>query len=638
MATGKDQTQQRLLYAFGEFTLDLARGALSNADGDIYLRPKSFSVLCYLVQHHGVLVSREDLLEAVWHNAQVGDDSIAQCIVEIRRVIGDDGRTMIRTVPRRGFVFEPAVIESAFEADKPANGDWIRNWRPLFVATGVAAIVAIALAFWIDSRNMTDQGPDTEVRDPLPSSIAVLAFDDMSESQDQQYFGEGIAEEILTQLSRIPGLNVIARTSSFSMRRDQLDIASIAERLGVLYVLEGSVRKSGKRMRVTAQLIETQSSTRVWSKNYDLEETADNFIDLQHDVAQSVAAAIGAGTFSPETGLRRLPHTKSTEALDQHLKGLYFLRKVETSPNSPYEKALHHFDLAIAADPKWAPPYAASGRVLHFRASRQLRSENTSDYEGARKRLLKAIELDPAYAPAYEALAFVTHTHDIDFTKSEMLYKKAFALGGERRWGYAILLGSTGRIDEAIKQYQYGLFRDPLALAIKAQLARMLICAQRYEESIVQYRELLAATSQEAAINAVIADLYLQVGETNKAQELLTRYPDFERNLKRAGPIYAKLGMTAKAEAALKAIESDEEWMAESAVRTALLLGQKDRALDYLIRAANADPTSLMLIQCHPDVVSLADEPRYQQALDIVGFPPEHRRGAIKNHEVALAR
>ena len=121
MEAKTSETEEHQLFSFGKFTLDLTRGVLSSADGDIYLRPKSFAVLCHLVQHHGVLVSKEDLLQAVWHGAQVGDDSIAQCIVEIRRVIGDKDRTMIRTVPKRGFVFESDVIEPVTGAGAAAT-------------------------------------------------------------------------------------------------------------------------------------------------------------------------------------------------------------------------------------------------------------------------------------------------------------------------------------------------------------------------------------------------------------------------------------------------------------------------------------------------------------------------------------
>jgi tetratricopeptide (TPR) repeat protein len=218
--------------------------------------------------------------------------------------------------------------------------------------------------------------------------------------------------------------------------------------------------------------------------------------------------------------------------------------------------------------------------------------------------------------------------YDLDFAKSELLYKTSLELGDRTRWGYAILLGSIGKVEEAIGQYQLGLLNDPLALGMKFQLARMLTCARRYEESINHYNELLEEMPDITPINAAIADMYLQLGETWKAEQLLARFPEYEADPSVAGPILAKLGMTAKAEAALEAMESGEEWMAEPFVRTALLLGQEDRALEYLLRAAQAEPRSLTRIQCHSDVVALADEPRYQQALDVVGFPPQYRRAA----------
>lgn len=628
MEVKTSETEERQLYTFEGFKLDLARGALSRADGDVYLRPQSFAVLCHLVQHHGMLVSREELLEAVWHNAQVGDDSIAQCIVEIRKTIGDDARTMIRTVPKRGFVFESDVIESTQDVHEAAKSAAGRS-RDLPMLIAAIALVAVAAAFWASTWDPGGGSTDAKNSEPLPNSIAVLAFDDMSESQDQQYFGDGIAEEVLTQLSEIPGLNVIARTSSFRLQRDELNIAAIARQLGVLYVLEGSVRKSGTKMRITAQLIEVDSSTHVWSKNYDLEVTADNFIDVQDDVARSVATAIGADALSLVVSPDQSPHTENTKALDHHLKGLYFLRQFENRETGSFEKAMHFFDLAIAQDPYWAPPYAGSARALHFRASRTPRPENSVDFERARKRLLKAIDLNPEYAPAYESLAFIKHMHDMDFAESELLYKKSFELGGGKQWGYAILLGSMGRVDESVRHYQLGLMNDPISMGMRMQLARMLRCAGRYEESIVHYTELFEELPELEVINILIAETYLRLGERTKAEELLAQHPGFETDPDLAGPIHAMLGMTAKAEAALEKLEVGETQFVERAVRTALLLGQKDRALDYMVGAAKADPKSLMLIQCDEDVVSLANEPRYQEALDIAGFPPQHRRSAM---------
>jgi TolB-like protein/DNA-binding winged helix-turn-helix (wHTH) protein len=614
MAQTRNMPERRQLYTFNEFTLDLARGALIQAGEEIYLRPQCFAVLSYFVQHPGVLVSKGELLAAVWHNAVVGDDSITQCIVEVRRVIGDDAREMIRTVPKRGFIFEPTVVEQAAPKDRT------RNRALLFFA---AALAMVALLYWSHELHTDQDDQPAKAKSGLPNSVAVLAFNDMSESQDQQYFGDGLAEEILNRLTVFPELNVLARTASFSLRKDDIGNASIAEQLGVKYFLEGSVRKSGNTMRISAQLINAKSNAHVWADSYEREITAGNIFDVQSEVANSVAAAIGAQTRPMQATQTGLSYTDNAEALDQYLKGMYFQRQIETNGGDDYEKALQYFDLAIAADPDWAPPYAASGRTLHFWAGRQAFAENAADFERSRALLLKAIELDPEYAPAYESLAYVTHVADMNFTESERLYQKALALGDRTRWGYAILLRSIGRFDAAVEQYQLALLNDPLSRGLQVQLAKTLLCAGRNADSLVRFRELAESMPEWKPAYIFMADLYLQLGDRSQAEENLNRASPTDEMRALAGPVFAQLGMTAEAEATLQEIESSGEWLPEYFVRTAVLLGQRDRALDYLLAAASAEPRSMLFAQCNAEELSLTEDPRYQRALHLVGIPPQ---------------
>jgi DNA-binding winged helix-turn-helix (wHTH) protein len=216
-------------YEFGAFALDPERGALRGPDGEIRLRHKSFQLLLYLVRNPGRLLSREELFNAIWGNTAVTDDSLTQCLVEIRRALGDDSRQMVRTVPRRGYLFDvpvkPLGTSAALEVEpvSPAAG---RLASGRLAAAGL--IVVVMAAWWLFSR----PGPvPAELPDaagsrvaPIPNSIAVLPFVDMSAEQDQEHFGDGIAEEILNLLTRVEGLKVIARTSSFSFKGRQVDI------------------------------------------------------------------------------------------------------------------------------------------------------------------------------------------------------------------------------------------------------------------------------------------------------------------------------------------------------------------------------------------------------------------------------
>lgn len=391
--------QPHRMFRFGDFTLSTARGVLLRNQHTIKLRPQSFEVLKILLENHGCLVSKDDLHTEVWGHKAVTDDSLAQCLIDIRKVIGDASRTMICTVPRRGFIFDVPVETCADPgANESGKGSArLRHWylRPQFLVP--AALIVGALAFWwlygnqmvVDS---TDPGKSTA---RIANSVAVVAFEDLSEGQDQQFFADGIAEEIISQLSVFPGLNIVGRSSSFLFNGQNVDIASVAEQLNVLYVLTGSVRRSGDRIRIAVQLIESDHRTQVWSESFDREMTVEDLLDVQREVATSVAEAIGLNVMSNAKRSRSMSEPKGQEALDRYLEGLYFLRRIETGYGTEFDSAIARFDAAIEADPNWAPPHAAIGRTLHFRASGTETGESDAWYRQSREALLRAIDIDP---------------------------------------------------------------------------------------------------------------------------------------------------------------------------------------------------------------------------------------------------
>jgi TolB-like protein/DNA-binding winged helix-turn-helix (wHTH) protein len=296
-------------YGFEQFMLDPERSELHGPDGVIQLRPKSYDLLLYLVRHPGRLIGREELLDAVWGQRAVTDDSVTQCLVEIRRALADHGRRIVRTVPRRGYLFDVPVARipgpngpeeqaNVPAADAPASATAppaaLHGAMPYpRLAAATVTFLALALAWWaFATRDATR--PDRSMFDApaVPNSIAVLPFADMSAEGDQEYFGDGIAEEILNLLAQAPELKVIARTSSFSFKHQPADITTIAARLGVAHVLEGSVRKWGNRVRVTAQLVSGRDGAHLWSQTYD-RELGDLF-EVQGDIAGAVAGVLEA--------------------------------------------------------------------------------------------------------------------------------------------------------------------------------------------------------------------------------------------------------------------------------------------------------------------------------------------------------
>lgn len=279
-------------YRFGEVVLNLDRGCLQKGGADLALRPKAFEVLRYLVEHAGRLASKDELVQAVWPNVIVSDDSLAQCVRDIRKVLNDEGERFIRTVPRRGYMFVAETVPiTGSDAPLPGrNSAKVSSIRwpavPIAALTLLAVLVAV-LAVW--SRGwLARQSPVTGTR----LTIAVLPFTNLRDRPGEDWLGDGIAEDIMTAVSRFRDLTVIGRYSSFRYRGDTVDVRQAAKDLGAHYLLQGSVRRSGDRLRITVQLIDPHTGGSRWSERYD-RPFADVFA-IQDDVADKVAAQLVA--------------------------------------------------------------------------------------------------------------------------------------------------------------------------------------------------------------------------------------------------------------------------------------------------------------------------------------------------------
>src|SRR5688572_17472162 len=286
------QPQQAFpIHEFGEFELDTLRRVLtSRATGQpVDITGRVVEALVYLVERPGQLVEKKALMDALWPHVVVEEGNLTQTIHSLRRALGEKAGEdrFIATVPGRGYRFVAAVKVRAPQVavDAPPPRPLPRRGRVIaWSAVAAVLLVAIGIFIWRGDR------PTAEKTNSAPPSIAVLAFVDMSPEQDQAHFAEGLSEEILNMLARADALRVIARTSSFSFRDQNADIHTIAQRLAVTHVLEGSVRKAGERVRITAQLIDGATSAHVWSDTYD-RDLRDIF-GVQSEIAAAVADAL----------------------------------------------------------------------------------------------------------------------------------------------------------------------------------------------------------------------------------------------------------------------------------------------------------------------------------------------------------
>jgi TolB-like protein len=404
------------IFRFEQYTLDVDRRSLVRAGCNLSLRPQAMEVLCYLASNPGRPVSKAELFEEVWPGISVTDDSLVQCIRDIRQVLEDNDHRIVKTVPRRGYLFVRAFSQDQGASTSPAPAP---------------------------------AGPKGESEAlPLPDrpSIAVLPFANMSGDPDQEYFVDGMSEDLITGLSRIRWLFVIARNSSFVYKQRAVDVKQVSRELGVRYVLEGSVRRLGRQLRISAQLIDATSGGHHWVEKYD-RELGDIFA-VQDEITRSVAAAIEPHLLAAE-GVRAL--SRSSEDLGA-------------------------WDLVARA------------KARSWRLTR-------ADYEAAIESLERVYSAYPDYAPAQSllgfCLVFAAHMGWLDRDRGLLPGRQhavhAIALDERDPWGH-IALGVCAmlerRTEESLAALRRALALNPNSAAAHAHLSRSLAFAGRDREAI----------------------------------------------------------------------------------------------------------------------------------------------------------
>src|SRR4051812_45061940 len=377
------------MYQFEGYTLDPNRCLLRSADREVELRPKSFELLRYLVENADRLVPKEELIKAIWPHVVVTEDSLTQCVSEARRAIGDGNQIIIKTVPRRGYRFTASVSR-----------------------LDCARMVPLA-------------GTDPRAELPLAHrpSIAVLPFDNLSGDPQQDYFSDGIVEEIITALTRTSWLLVIARNSSFTYKGRAVDLKQVGRELGVDYVLEGSMRKSANQVRITCQLIDAANGMHIWADRYD--GTLEDIFDLQDQVTANAVNAIARQLQRAVVERARRKPTENLTSYDYFLRGMASFHQWNAEASND---ALRHFNKAIELDPEFATAYGMAAWCYVWRIVYGWILDPNQEYVDAVRRGRRAIELGPDDAVALGCGGWVLAYIGRELESGAMFVERARAL------------------------------------------------------------------------------------------------------------------------------------------------------------------------------------------------------------------
>jgi TolB-like protein len=456
--------------------------------------------------------------------------------------------------------------------------------------------------------------------------LAVLPFDNLSPDPEQDYFGDGITEEMLAQLGRLQPnrLGVIARTSIMRYKGTQKPISEIGRELGVDYILEGSVRRADNRVRVTAQLIQVSDETHLWADSYDRELR--DILMLQSDVAQAIAREIHLTLSAQQRSRLQSPRTLDQEAFEAYLKGRYWWNR--RSPEAML-KGIDYFNQAIAADPSYAPAYAGlANSYLMLGAYDALppKEANTK----AKAAATKALEIDPLLADAEACMAYVTFLHDWNWEAAEQRYQRALQLDANYAMGhiwYAVFLASRERPTEAIEQSNLALELDPLSLIVGALRGWVLYFCGDYDASIKQCEETLELDSTFFPAHLFVSRSYLLKGmceEANRSLKEAYRLTGDDPTLQ--SELAYSLAMCGKTEMARRLIlemERDDARGYLVAINLALLhtgMGNHDDAITWLEAAIEERYPWMVQLRVEPWWKPLRDHPRYRELEQRIGL------------------
>jgi TolB-like protein/DNA-binding winged helix-turn-helix (wHTH) protein/tetratricopeptide (TPR) repeat protein len=642
-------------YRFGDFVLDVSEHRLKRGEQEIYLRPRSFEALVYLIERHGRLVEKNELLDALWPDTVVTENALTQSIKELRQALDDDAHhpRYVLTIPRVGYKFiakveavssvavteeveeEYATISVSLTEEGPEiegaperrsielvtpsplhlptpSRLFLRWWRrPRTVLLVAASLVLLVLGGLYAFRQ----------RSQSIDSVAVLPFANLSADPTQAYFTDGLTEALITDLGRIRALRVISRTSVMQYKDTRKPLSQIARELNVDALVEGSVLRSGQRVRITAKLIHASTGQLLWADRY--ERDLRDILALQGQVTQAIARRINI-TLTPQQQARlSTPRPVTPELYEAYLKGRFHWKR--RTP-ADLQKSVDYFQQAIDLDPTYAEAYAGLAASYHLMGSFVYDVLPPDEvYPRIREAIRKALELDEQQSEALVILGETREEYEWDWRGAERAYQQSLEINPnnvEAHHFYTSYLARMGRLSEALAAGRRAETLDPLSLVVKTNVARVLYYARQYHKALEEVRQTLELEPNFFLAHLLLGYIYYAQGMYQEAHEayqkaitLVGRQPVV---LMLLGALYPQLG---KPDEARKILEELQALSHQRYVRPSYIamihvsLGEHEQAFAWLEKAYAERDSYLPLINVDPFFDPLRPDPRFHDLL-----------------------
>jgi len=596
----------------------------------VHLEPKVMQVLVCLAKSPGV-VSKEKLMQTVWTDTFVTDDVLTRSISELRKAFDDDKKNprFIQTIPKGGYRLLASIEQvqslELKESHVSCSGSSLAlpeisskpSHRKIWIAGSALALASLLVIAYVIGRNTATPVP------PGRAMLAVLPFENLSKDSAQEFFADGLTAEMISQFGRLPSdrLGVIAWTSmarykGTSKREDQ-----ISRELGANYLLEGTVRRSGNRVRITAELIESGKRDHLWSNSYD--GNLEDVITLQNRVAREIASEIRVQLTPQDEARLSVASTVNSEGYDAYLKAKL---RFDIPGTQAMLANMEHLRTAIRLNPGYAPPYVSMA-VMNRAMASQGAADPKSSYAAARSLLLKALELDPDSSAAHRELAWV----EWNFTEAEKEFRRAIQLSpndATSRDTYGLFLKSMGRFEEALVQSRESVELSPMESFGHTNQGSLLALMRMFEEANAQYEKAAAIDPRQPYVYERMGPVLLMQGRNADAIAVLEKARVYsggqQDKLAWLGYAYAVNGRRLEALKVLDQLQKiAEARMYVSPLHVALVfngLGEREEAITWLEKAYQGRDEYLVYLNVYPEFQNLHSDKRFQALQRQIGL------------------
>jgi len=606
---------------FADFELDLRTGELRRAGTALKLQPQPAKVLGVLVGRAGEVVTRQELAQQVWGSETFVDyeQGLNFAIRQIRAALEDDANSprFLETLPKRGYRFIGAIgeIPKAEEIDSPGGETsspdvFVKvSKAPRYAIYALAiSVMVVAIAFGATRMLHSKAAASTGSF----HSVAVLPLHNLSSDADQEYFSDGITDELITELAKTPGLRVISHTSVQRYKDTRLSLQEIANQLHADAVIEGTVLRSGDRVRITAQLVDARTDQHLWAEKYDRDFR--DILTLQSEVAQQIAAQVGVNLAVKElVRVAQIPRV-DPGAYEAYLRGRFYWDKLSCTG---FRQALGYYQQAVAKDPTFARAFAGLADT-YYNLGDWGCAPQAEAFVKSRAATMKAIQLDATLAPAYAQLAELDFTSEWNWPKAEKEYVQAVQLDpneADIHSSYAIFLVAMGKREQAIAEMKKAHEIDPVSETTNMLGTYVLYLAHQYDQAEVQGKKTLELYPNSGATYYWMGHIYEQKGMAQQA------YDSYIKSNKGTPAEFAELrnafekdGLRGLWQLQFKRSEKKPDWPCWKAMFYGHT-GDNEHAMQMLDQSFDHHCDGLQFLKTNPVFDPLQTDPRYQELI-----------------------